>query len=174
MPGGIDGLIRGGFELLESGEPPTALGALAIEIPPANQSRRLSVPMLEAMVGLARHHGLSELIAPLRPSWKERYPLVPIDRYAAWTRADGLPFDPWLRVHRRLGGHVVKVEPESLRITGTVGEWEAWTEMALPESGEYVFPRGLALLSVDLDADTGAYWEPNIWVRHAIDSGSGS
>ena len=172
LPRGIDGLIREGFELLESGGSPTALGALAIEIPPANQSRRLSVPMLEGMVMLACRHGLSDLIAPLRPSWKERYPLVPIDRYAAWTRADGLPFDPWLRVHRRLGGELIKVEPESMRITGTVDEWEAWTEMAFPESGEYVFPRGLALLTVDLAADAGAYWEPNIWVRHAIEAGS--
>ena len=31
-----------------------------------------------------------------------------------------------------------------MRISGTVAEWEEWTETAFPESGEYVFPRGLA------------------------------
>jgi hypothetical protein len=39
---------------------------------------------------LAKRHGLTSLIAPARPSWKERYPLVPIDRYAGWRRSDGL------------------------------------------------------------------------------------
>src|SRR5258708_31304265 len=40
--------------------------------------------------------GLGLLIAPVRPSWKDRYPLIPIAEYAAWRRADGLPFDPWM------------------------------------------------------------------------------
>ena len=38
--------------------------------------------------------------------------------------------------------------------------------MAFPESGSYVFPECLAPLEVDRDADLGAYWEPNVWVRH--------
>jgi hypothetical protein len=46
------------------------------------------------MAELARRQGLEALIAPVRPSWKERYPLVPIERYAGWRRADGLLFDP--------------------------------------------------------------------------------
>ncbi len=38
--------------------------------------------------------------------------------------------------------------------------------MAFPESGRYVFPGGLALLHVDREADTGLYYEPNVWVAH--------
>jgi hypothetical protein len=71
-------------------------------------------------------------------------------------------------VHERLGGTVLKPEPRSLRITGTVVEWEEWTGMAFPESGEYPFPGGLACLAVDREADSGAYWEPNVWVRHEV------
>jgi hypothetical protein len=41
--------------------------------------------------------------------------------------------------------------------------------MALPVSGEYVFPDGLALVAVDHDADRALYWEPNIWVRHRVE-----
>jgi hypothetical protein len=108
------------------------------------------------------------LIAPVRPSWKERYPLVPIDRYAAWRRADGLLFDPWMRVHERLGASVLKVEPRSLQITGTVAEWEEWTELSYPESGDYWFPSGLATVAIDRDADSGRYWEPNVWMRHSV------
>jgi hypothetical protein len=50
--------------------------------------------LLQAMAGLARDAGLTRLIAPVRPSLKERYPTIPIDRYARWTRPDGSPFDP--------------------------------------------------------------------------------
>jgi hypothetical protein len=85
-----------------------------------------------------------------------------------WTRDDGQAFDPWLRVHLRVGGEIMRAEPESLRITGTVAEWEEWTEMAFPVSGEYVFPEGLAPVSIDRDADRGLYWEPNIWIRHRV------
>jgi len=55
-------------------------------------------------VEIARGHGLGALVAPVRPNWKERYPLVPIERYSEWRRDDGLLFDPWMRVHERLEG----------------------------------------------------------------------
>ena len=81
------------------------------------------------MADLARSANLGWLIAPVRPNWKDRYPLVPIERYATWTRADGEPFDPWIRVHIRMGGKIAAPIPESARITGTVAEWRrgpAW------------------------------------------------
>jgi hypothetical protein len=126
--------------------------------------------MIAAMARIARDHGLARLIAPLRPTWKERYPLTPIERYATWTREDGLPFDPWMRTHVRLGAEILRPEPESLRIAGTVAEWESWIDLPLPESGEYVFPHGLAPLEVDREADLGLYYEPNVWVSHSVAS----
>ena len=124
--------------------------------------------MLEAMGRLARRDGHPDLLAPLRPSWKERYPLVPIERYVTWTDADGLPFDPWLRVHVRMGAEILKPEPQSLLISADVASWEAWTGLRFPESGAYVFPHGLATVQIDVDSDVGTYWEPNVWVHHAI------
>jgi hypothetical protein len=56
--------------------------------------------------------------------------------------------------------------PESLLITGTVAEWTEWTGLAYPDSGDYVFPEGLATLRVDVEADAGTYWEPNAWMVH--------
>jgi hypothetical protein len=43
---------------------------------------------------IARRHGVQALIAPVRPGWKERYPLVPIERCARWERPDSRLFDP--------------------------------------------------------------------------------
>lgn len=162
LPAGIDGAIARGFD--ESGA--NVLCALVIMIPRDLQGRGLSTRAVEAMLALAHQHGLDSLIAPVRPSWKERYPLVPIDRYSAWRRGDGLLFDPWMRVHERLGATVLKPEPHSLRITGTVADWEEWTGIAFPESGAYWFPRGLATLTIDHEADRGSYWEPNVWMQH--------
>jgi hypothetical protein len=120
------------------------------------------------MASIATEHGFEDLIAPVRPSAKERYPLTPIERYASWTREDGLPFDPWMRVHARVGAELVRPEPRSLYIEGSVADWEAWTEMEFPESGDYVFPRGLATLAIDRAHDVGRYWEPNVWMRHRL------
>jgi GNAT superfamily N-acetyltransferase len=164
LPAGIDGAIERGFE--EEGA--NVLCALLIAVPASKQGRGLSRLAVEGMLELARKHGLSSVVAPVRPSWKERYPLIPIERYATWARADALPFDPWMRVHTRLGAEILRPEPKSLRITGTVAEWESWTGFEFPESGQYVFPQGLAPLDVDREEDRGRYWEPNVWMLHAL------
>jgi hypothetical protein len=102
----------------------------------------------------------------VRPSWKERYPLTPIDRYVRWRRSDGQLLDPWMRVHERLGARVATPLPESMLITGTVGEWQTWTGMIFPETGDYAFPEGLATVHIDVEKDHGSYWEPNVWMVH--------
>jgi hypothetical protein len=170
LPEGIDDVIAEAFDLNARGGRANAVTALAIEIPAESQGKGLSSEMVRGMAQLASDHGYEDLIAPVRPNWKERYPLAPIEEYASWTRADGLPFDPWLRVHHRLGGEILKAAPRSLRITGAVGEWEEWTGMSFPASGTYVFPHGLAPLQVDRENDLGSYWEPNVWMRHHTQS----
>ena len=169
LPAGIDGAVEDGFRAAEEKAPVDTLCALAVEIPPAHQARRLSTTMLEAMRSVAARHGFGNLIAPVRPNWKDRYPITPIEEYASWPRSDGLPFDPWMRVHARLGARLLKTEPESLLITGTVDEWERWTGMEFPASGDYVFPQGLAPVTIDRDAGTGSYWEPNVWMVHTVE-----
>jgi hypothetical protein len=162
LPAGIDGAIARGLD--EGGA--NTLCAMVIQVPRRLQGRGLSATTLRAMADIARAHGLTSLIAPVRPSWKERYPLAPIERYAEWRRDDGLLFDPWLRVHERAGASTLRPEPESLRITGTTAEWEEWVGMPFPDDGAYTFPGGLAPLTVE--AGTGRYWEPNVWMHHAL------
>jgi GNAT superfamily N-acetyltransferase len=120
LPAGFDGIFELGF----SDAPKTALCAMAAEIRPAFQGQGLAVRLLELMRDVARREGLGDVLAAVRPSMKHRYPLVPIDEYARWARDDGQAFDPWLRIHLRIGGEILKAEPHSLRISGTVAEWE--------------------------------------------------
>lgn len=167
LPEGIEAALVDGLKLRDEGGTPDALCALAAEVRPDRQGQGLSAEILKSMRACAGRDGLSRgLIAPVRPSWKERYPITPIERYAAWTRPDGLPLDPWMRVHARLGAHVLKTAPRSLKITGTVSEWESWVDMEFPESGTYVFPRGLSTVEIDVEIDLGTYFEPNVWMHH--------
>jgi GNAT superfamily N-acetyltransferase len=163
--GGIDAVVEAPFA--EGAPTPTVLCALQILIAPEYRGRGLSRRMIERMAEIGRNHGLGTLIAPVRPTLKHRYPLTPIDRYLSWRRLDGTHFDPWLRTHERLGASIVKVAPESVRVAGTVAEWEEWTEMALPESGAYVVPGALVPVEIDRERDEGVYVEPNVWMVHS-------
>jgi hypothetical protein len=167
LPEGIDAVIQQGFALHQDGGTANALSALAIALPPENQGKGWSRVLVESMREIASSFRLANLIAPVRPNWKHRYPLIPIERYALWTHSDGFPFDPWMRVHARIGGEILRTAPRSLKISGTVSEWEQWTGMVFPESGTYVIPDGLAPVAVDRETDLGLYWEPNVWMRHS-------
>jgi hypothetical protein len=163
LRGGIDAV---GLAALDDPRPPNALSALAAEVVPDHQGSGLSRFVIASMAHAAKVAGLAPLVAPVRPSWKDRYPLMDIETYAGWLRDDGLPFDPWLRVHARLGAAILRTEPRSLEITAPVGDWEDWTGMLFPFNGLYVFPAGLAPLKVT--DGIGEYWEPNVWMVHEI------
>jgi GNAT superfamily N-acetyltransferase len=161
-------LSDGVLDALEAGGDGNVLCALVAVVDPAHQGRGLSGTIIQGMAQIAAAHGLDCLIAPVRPTWKERYPLAPIERYMRWTRADGLPFDPWIRVHHRLGAELLRVARRALDIRGSVAEWEEWTGMAFPESGDYVVPGALVPVQIDRERDEGRYVEPNVWMRHAV------
>jgi GNAT superfamily N-acetyltransferase len=162
--GGVDAVVEARFA--NDASAPTVLCALQILIAPECRGQGLSTRMIDRMAEIGREHGLDTLIAPVRPNLKHRYPLTPIETYIGWRRPDGTHLDPWLRTHERLGAEIVKVAPESMRIPGTVGAWEEWTELAFPESGAYVVPGALVPVEIDLERDEGLYVEPNVWMVH--------
>ena len=152
----------------DAGRAPNALCALAAMVDARFRGKGMSAVAVRAMLDLARAHGLRALIAPVRPANKSAYPLAPIDRYARWTNEDGLPLDPWIRVHVRLGGEILSMASRALVIVGTVADWERWTDMRFPDSGSYVVPGALQPVVIDRQADEGRYEDPNVWMRHAI------
>lgn len=124
--------------------------------------------MVAIFLERARGAGFRALVACVRPTEKHRYPLVPIEQYAAWTRPDGLPFDAWLRLHVRLGGRIVRAAPESMTTVGSVAEWESWTGLTLPERGAYVVPFATNPVEVDRARDRVVYHDANVWVVHDL------
>jgi hypothetical protein len=82
----------------------------------------------------------------------------------------GLPFDAWLRVHVRAGARIIKVCHESKLIHGTRAEWEQWTGIKFPQSGEYLISGALNPIEMDVENNQGIYIEPNVWIVHEVDS----
>lgn len=130
------------------------------------KGRGLAGQLLTVLRDAAVRAGLTRVIAPVRPTLKERYPLTPVETFMTWTRPDGTALDPWIRTHLRMGATILAAAPASQAMTGTVAEWEQWSGIALPSTGDYVIPCGLSVLHIDREADLGTYIEPNIWVRH--------
>jgi hypothetical protein len=161
---GWDAALEGAF----AGEPVAAVSAIAITIGVDERGKGLSKVMLDGMREAAASRGVRDLVAPVRPNEKHRYPLTPMERYVGWRRDDGGLFDAWLRTHERAGAELVGVAPESMRISGTVADWERWTAMPFPESGTYVVPGALAPVEIDRERDLGVYVEPNVWMRHRL------
>jgi GNAT superfamily N-acetyltransferase len=134
---------------------------------PEDRGGSTAKQLIEALKAVAKRHNLGNVIAPVRPTLKHAYPLISIDDYVLWTRDDGLPFDPWVRLHCRLGARIIATAPHSQTMTGLVGEWEQWTSMSFPQSGDYVSPECLSVVSINVENDVGTYVEPNIWVQHS-------
>src|SRR3972149_302020 len=124
--------------------------------------------MVQAMRAIGQSKGLKYLVAPVRPNEKSKYPLTSIDDYITWRTDHGLPFDAWLRVRARLGGRIFKTYHESKTIRGTRVDWEAWTEIKFPQSGEYIFPGAFVPIQMNIEKNEGVYMEQNVWVLHKI------
>jgi GNAT superfamily N-acetyltransferase len=165
---GWDAVLRDGVELMLRGGQANALSALAITVHPTKRGSGLAQRLIEAMKQAARAAGLSTLVAPIRPTLKAHYPLQSFDEYCAWTGADGLPFDPWIRTHYHLGARIVKAAPRSMVISAPVTFWEAWTGLKFPATGRYAVPGALAPIEIDRTAGTGLYVEPNLWIKHSL------
>lgn len=166
--GGWDWAFSKAVQDHKQGIVPNVHCAVQIVVRPDYRSQGLSAPMVEAVRSLTRRQRLQSLIIPLRPSEKHKYPLICLDDYVTWKNEQGLPFDPWLRVHVRAGAKVIKVCHEAKTIRGTPAEWEAWTGMKIPQTGQYIVPGALNPVEMDVEKDKGVYIEPNVWIVHEI------
>ena len=162
---GWDAVVRSGLFASLRGERPDAVSAIEIAIRPDLQGQGLSAVMLGAMRDNARRHGFAELVAPVRPSGKSDVH-QPMSAYAFQVRDDGLPVDPWLRVHVRAGGVIDRVAPRSMVIPGTLEEWREWSGLPFDTTGPVEVPKALATVWCDAEHGTATYVEPNVWVRH--------
>jgi GNAT superfamily N-acetyltransferase len=166
---GWDGVVRWADWDWKTGRSGNAVSAIEVNVHPAFKGQQLSSLMLNAMRDNAKRLGFTDLYAPVRPNAKHLEPHTPMLEYAFRTRADGLPSDPWLRVHARAGASIVKVATASMTFSGSLAQWREWTGLAFDRSGEVIVPGALVPVLASLEHDHAAYVEPNVWMHHRLE-----
>lgn len=165
---GLDAILERAAAHDAAGRSPTAASLVEAAIGAAHRGTGLSARLLAAMAANCRSRGLRALFGPVRPTAKHLQPHLPMPDYLRLIRDDGLPADPWLRVHVRRGGRVVRVCPASMTIVGSLSDWRQWTGLAFDRDGDVVLPFALVPVHVSATHDHAVYVEPNVWVHHDL------
>lgn len=167
-PRGWDQVIQWAYADRLAGRSTTHVSALEILISEDARGTGLSGTMLAQMRENAAALGYTELVAPVRPNGKAADPHTPMAQYLTRIRPDGLPEDPWLRVHVRAGASVVGIAPASMTVAGSLDQWRDWTGLPFDSAGEVVVPGALLPVRCEPEHDRAIYSEPNVWVRHNL------
>jgi GNAT superfamily N-acetyltransferase len=166
--GGYDAVLLRAAEDQLTGRRGNLVSAVLAMVRPEARGRGLSALMLAAARSNAAALGHTCLVAPVRPTRKHRVPLVPMSEYATRVRPDGLPEDPWLRVHARAGGRMVAVAPCSMTVSAPLDRWREWTGLPFDSAGPVVVPGGLTPVHCDPAEEIAVYVEPNVWYHHRV------
>ncbi|MCD4655464.1 hypothetical protein K8T06_16210 [bacterium] len=164
LPSGFDQAVE---VISEHQETANCLCALAIIVRKKYSGKGISSEILKVVKQIGKRDGFDQLIIPVRPTLKSKYPLVSMKNYMQWEKS-GLPFDPWLRIHVRNGGKIIKEATPSMIVKGTIAQWQKWTDLYFGSSGNYVVKGALNPVSIDVENDFGEYIEPNVWVVHKL------
>lgn len=164
LPQGWDGTIQSAFA---STEKPNTLSILAGVIHPDYQSKRLSKHIVDCFHQLKTEFGFEHLIVPIRPIGKVYFQDMPLETYVQRRDKDNVSEDLWLRTHEKVGGKILKAEPYSQKVTGTVSQWEKWTNQSFESTGEYLVKDALVEMEMDIEKGIGVYYDPCVWLDHS-------
>jgi hypothetical protein len=166
LPDGIDDALQRVVAGRRASSPVDTLCAFAAEVDPAVRQRGLAAPT-------AARHERARGTPPAAPADRARAAVMEgalsacadraLHNLAPRGRRADRSVDASARTPRRARCHGPAPLAAHHRDRPRVGDVD---RPRLPESGAYVFPHGLAPLSVDRDADIGTYWEPNVWMIH--------
>ena len=165
---GWDWAVEQGMKQLKQNILANIQCALSITISMQYAGKGISALVISEMASIGKSKGFKNLIAPVRPNHKCNYPLISMTDYIKWENGNELPFDPWLRVHTRIGGKIVNVCHKAMKIQGSINNWEQWSNMKFPQSGDYIIPGALSPIRMDVEKDIGTYIEPNVWMNHNL------
>ncbi|WP_286408268.1 N-acetyltransferase [Myroides marinus] len=166
--GGWDWALEKAVKDYEKGLVPNTLCALQIGLNKEYQGKGISNLLISFMKTIALNKEKESFILPIRPNLKTNFPLIPMEDYIKWVNKEGLPYDAWIRTHVKGGASIVKICKQSMFVEGTIAEWESWTELVFQSSGEYLLPRLLNPITIDLTLNKGTYIEPNVWMQYDL------
>jgi GNAT superfamily N-acetyltransferase len=165
---GYEAVLEAGVAGHDAGVVPNVVAALEVDVDPTYHGQGVSRFAMEALAESSIRLGFDDLVVPVRPTAKHLEPTTPLAEHVERRRPDGLPEDPWLRVHARMGGRILHVAPVSITIPAPLDQWREWTGLALDRSGDVVVPGALVPLHVSVEHGYGVYVEPNVWVHHDL------
>ncbi len=148
---------------------PNRLLAISAVVNEENKGKGISSIVLKAMKDKAAQKKFKSVFLPTRPILKHKYPLIPISEYALWKNEGGEPFDPWTRLHARMGGRIFKTSESCIKIKGSSSQWLKWTGLSFISSGKYIVPGGLSPVCYDKDSDAGIYDMPCVWTEYPLE-----
>lgn len=143
------------------------LSLLSAAVDPKYQNYGFSKTLLNQAKENALALGIRTIIAPVRPSQKDKFPQMLISDYLQKKNENGEIFDPWLRTHLKLGARMLNVCNRSVVIKASLKKWREWTGLEIKQSDESFLPIQ-ALNPVKIQEDRGIYIEPNIWVIYDL------
>ncbi|WP_437671583.1 hypothetical protein [Sorangium sp. So ce131] len=148
------------------GEPPTHLGAFAVSVSPLFRGQGVGAVALAGFKDAARRLGLAGVLAPVRPPLKASCPGTSIEEFLARRGDNGLPLDPWLRTHVRVGGRIARAARRAVVVDQELDVWEIWLGRPIqPSEASFEIAGGLA--PVYVQGSRGRYEEPAVWVIHS-------
>ena len=165
LPGFHD-LLKRSINEHQAGIEPNTFSAMQAMTTPDAKGKGISAEIDKASHQLAVSKGFAWSVSPIRPTLKDQYPNFSLEDYANWKNDAGEPFDPWVRVQDRRGGERLKIQEASTVIEGSVTDWQNWTKMSFPVTGNYVVAGAHTLVHIDREQDRGRYEEPHIWYRY--------
>ncbi|MDG4810903.1 N-acetyltransferase [Micromonospora sp. WMMD1120] len=145
-----------------------ALCGLEVNIRPDMRSSGLGAEILRRFHAIARAKGMRHFVAPVRPPGKTAVPEMTLAEYVARLTPEGLPADPLLRAHARLGASIVGIAPASMVVVGSLAQWRRWTGLPFDTDGPVIVPGAMVPVHCDLTHDSAAYVEPNVWVHQPL------
>lgn len=165
---GWDAIILQAFRDHDRGNEPTAVTLLEAAVRPDRRGEGLSNALLVGVRDRCRELGYGALFGPVRPTQKSLEPTMPMTEYIARMRSDGLPEDPWLRAHARLGAQIVGIASASMTIGGSLAQWRGWTGLPFDRSGDVIVSGALVPVHASVEHDHAVYVEPNVWMMHEL------
>lgn len=159
-------VVESGVSLRDS--KPRYLSAVSATIHRDFRGRGLSALILQKFKELALELECEAMIAPVRPNRKSEFPLMKMKDYVKWRLDDGRHFDPWLRVHERVGGKLLHISESAMQVQLSIEKWEELLGHPKPCKAEYLIPGALNPVMLGPELEFGSYHEPNVWVLHQL------
>ncbi len=140
---------------------------LFIAIIPAYRGQQLAEKAVQIAKQLGQTYGHQGTIVPVRPTRKKCFPTMSMAAYLEKHHEDGRVYDPWLRLHLKLGAKIIKICHRAMTITLSLEEWFKYG--AVPHKDdpqELIVPDGLVPVRIISGKNIGIYEEPNVWLVH--------